>query len=279
MLVKSLGNRALPFLHVGMRAVLDRFFLFWERRFASKGIPGLVSIPIATFDRVDVLAGRTLPNLLGQSYSNIEIIVVSDGGPPTLAEAVGKISDPRVRFVQLKNRSRYPVDPLSLWFVAGSRPRNVGSRLARGEFLLWMSDDDVLAPGAISNLVGFLRRHQSFDAVGGTVEVGGANPVLNQPGCGAGTVGYNTGAMPGWLHRRYLKAFRWSTQSWRKSWNRPADYDLFQRMSRLGIRFGYVNDLVSIQLDVGISGKVGSQAAVWEEIRRREQRLDGWDGE
>ena len=40
---------------------------------------GLVSVPIATYDRIEVLIERTLPALLAQTYSNLEVIVVGDG--------------------------------------------------------------------------------------------------------------------------------------------------------------------------------------------------------
>lgn len=238
----------------------------------GKGIPGLVSIPIATYDRIRVLKDRTLPNLLQQDYQDIEIIVVGDGTPRQQLEELEELEEldsQRVKTIFLPRRSRYPKDPLNLWFVAGSRPRNVGARCARGEFLLWMSDDDVLAPGAISHLVSFLRRNPEYDTVGGITQRGTTNPEYNDPRDKPNEVGHATAAMPGWLHRRYLRMFRWSPQSWRKRWNRPADYDLAERMGRAGAKFGAIPELVGIQVEGPSTGKMGSANSVMEEENRR----------
>ena len=255
---------------LGIR-ILDSIRLTCERSVGGKGIQGLVSIPIATYDRAEILVSRTLPSLLRQTYPHIEIIVVSDGGPKNVGQAVLALSDPRIRFFQLKKRSRYPSDPLSLWLVAGSKARNLGARHARGQFILWISDDDILMPDAIENLVNFLILNPKIDAVGGTVQIGTKNPTLNNPRDNPEKVGFETAAMPGWLHRRHLRAFRWNVRSWKKKWNRPVDYDLSERMLRRKIRFGAIHDIVALQVEVGDSGKVGSEGAVWEELRRREQ--------
>ncbi len=250
----------------------DSYRLRQELRKPNDGIKGLVSVPIATYDRAQILVERTIPSLLASSYSALEIIVVSDGGSTHLREVVSALDDERVRFVQLEKRSKYPKCPLDLWFVAGSRPRNVGAQLARGEFLLWISDDDIVMPDGISALVRHLEQNPDVDAVGGAVQVGELKPSVNVPSGNPSRIGFETGAMPGWLHRRHLRAFRWSTNSWRKDWNRPADYDLAERMLAKGVRFGAIDELVAIQTEVGESGKFGSKAAIWEELRRRQAK-------
>lgn len=246
-----------------------KFLLVKRLKNAEKGIPGLVSIPIATYDRINVLKDRTLPNLLQQDYEMIEVIVVGDGTPRQQLKELEELDAERIRIVFLPRRSRYPKDPLNLWFVAGSRPRNVGARRARGEFLLWMSDDDLLAPGAISHLVSFLRMNPEYDAVGGITQRGATNPDYNNPRDKPNEVGHATAAMPGWLHRRYLRMFRWSSQSWRKRWNRPADYDLAERMGRAGAKFGAIPELVGIQVEGLSTGELGSANSVMEEENRR----------
>ena len=251
-------------------SVLDSSRLFFQRLVPPRYVPGLVSIPIATYDRQDVLVTRTIPSLLESSYRNIEIIVICDGGPEIVRRSVEGLGDDRISFIQLKKRSRYPSDPLNLWFVAGSRPRNIGARRARGEFILWMSDDDILLPKALNSLVSYLRENPAIDAVGGTVQVGTMNPTFNIPSENPDRIGIQTGAMPAWLHRRHLKAFKWNPHSWRNHWNRPADYDLANRMLRKRIRFGAIDEVVVIQAEVADSGQLGSKAAIWEELRRRD---------
>jgi hypothetical protein len=37
----------------------------------------LVSFPIATFNRVEILVNRTIPSILAQTHRNIEVVVVA----------------------------------------------------------------------------------------------------------------------------------------------------------------------------------------------------------
>lgn len=253
-------------------AILDAWRFRLESRASADGDSGLVSVVIATYDRAEILVERTIPSLLESSYKELEVIVVCDGGPPKVREAVSTLDDERIRFVQLRKRSKYPKDPRDLWFVAGSRPRNVGARIARGQFLFWISDDDVIMPDGIDALVRHLREHPHIDAVGGAVQIGEANPIINLPSQNSDRIGFETGAMPGWLHRRRLRAFRWSTNSWLKEWNRPADYDLAERMMAKGVRFGAIDEIVAAQVEVGDRGLIGSKAAVLEELERRQAK-------
>ena len=277
-LIMRICSKAVSAVRSASVAISDSWRLSLELKRESECVSGLVSIPIATYDRVDVLVERTIPTLLESTYEALEIIVVSDGGQVGLRRAVSELGDERVRFIQLRTRSRYPRDPLDVWFVAGSRPRNIGARYARGEFILWISDDDVVLPTAISALVGYLRENPTIDAVGGAVQVREVNAKINLPSQKPRQIGFETGAMPAWLHRRYLRAFRWSTSSWRKSWNRPADYDLAERMLAKGRQFGAIDELVAIQPEVGTTGYVGSKAAIWEEINRRQLRRPTFGG-
>lgn len=129
----------------------DRLRLQGEQRRFRLLTPSLrdrVSVPIATYDRIDVLVERTIPALLAQTHRDVEVIVVGDGTPPKLFARLADIDDPRVIRLRLPERTRYPSDPLERWMVAGWHPRNVGASMASGGWLLWMSDDDLILPEA-----------------------------------------------------------------------------------------------------------------------------------
>ena len=248
--------------------VADRVRLGARRRATRGRQSRRVSVPIATYDRIDVLIDRTIPALLAQSHREVEIIVVGDGTPSDLWERLERVQDPRVRLKRLSSRTRYPDDPLSLWMVAGWRARNVGARLATGNWILWMSDDDILPEDSIEALLAVAERDPEVELVSGEKQVGleGQRQVTlasTDHGLPLRVIG-----MP-LLCRSTLAAFRWNRHSWRKSWNRPCDFDLLERMGRLGVKMDVTDRLVAIHPEVADTGLVGSRGAIAEELRRR----------
>jgi glycosyltransferase involved in cell wall biosynthesis len=112
----------------------------------------LVSVIIAAykpgdaFRRVmDSLDAQTLPQ------EQFETIVVDDGSPDDTFERMQELAStrPNMRVEQIEN---------SGW---GSRPRNVGTDLARGEYVMFMDHDDSLFPDALRAAVEFAKANRS----------------------------------------------------------------------------------------------------------------------
>ena len=70
------------------------------------------------------------------------------------------------------------------------------------------------------------------------------------------------GGMQTWLYRSYLKCFKWNRQSWRKSYDRPVDYDLQQRFYRTGVRMDCIRDIVFYNPPVEGTNTTGYAAAI-----------------
>ncbi|HZF68828.1 MAG TPA: glycosyltransferase family A protein [Gemmatirosa sp.] len=102
-----------------------------------------------------------IESLRAQSHRNLEIIVVDDGSPDDVAEALR--AHPDVQLV--RHRHRGP-----------SAARNAGLAHARGEYVAFLDADDVLYPDALARGLEALERHPdcAFAAGGHTVRVGGA---------------------------------------------------------------------------------------------------------
>ena len=83
-------------------------FLEWKARNPLPGQP-LVSVNVATYNRAKLLTERCIPSVLGQTYDNLELIVVGDGCTDETEELVAEIDDPRLTFVNLP-RDSYPED-------------------------------------------------------------------------------------------------------------------------------------------------------------------------
>jgi hypothetical protein len=115
----------------------------------------LVTVTVATYNRARLLAERCIPSVLNQTYANLELIVVGDRCTDETEEAICKIDDPRLTFINLPERGSYPADPHRRWLVAGVPPANKALAMARGDFVTHLDDDDEYVPDRLEKLVKF----------------------------------------------------------------------------------------------------------------------------
>jgi peptidoglycan/LPS O-acetylase OafA/YrhL len=101
-----------------------------------------VSVVIPTLNRANWLR-EAMDSVLSQDYRNLELVVVDDGStdetPELLAQYERRNPEERFRFLRQENAGQ-------------ARALNRGNRLARGEIIGYLSDDDLLAPGAVTRL-------------------------------------------------------------------------------------------------------------------------------
>lgn len=113
-------------------------------------ISNLVSVIIPTYHRCDLLR-RSIESVLGQTYREIECIVVNDNTPGDeysckLYELIAQYrTDDRVIFLEQKEH------------INGAEARNCGIRNARGEFVAFLDDDDWWKADKIEKQVNFIR--------------------------------------------------------------------------------------------------------------------------
>jgi glycosyltransferase involved in cell wall biosynthesis len=108
---------------------------------------------------------------LGQAELAVEVIVLDDSPEGSARDAVASIGSSRVRYVKRTTPSN-------------GRPavvRNEGAELARGRFLHFLDDDDVLEPGALAALArALVARPQTGMAFGAVVPFGDDAAVLRR---------------------------------------------------------------------------------------------------
>jgi glycosyltransferase involved in cell wall biosynthesis len=123
----------------------------------------LVSVCVATYNRSDLLIERCVRSILNQDYQNLEIIVIGDCCTDNTEAAMEMISDKRLRFYNLPQRGHYPSNPDLRWMVAGTKPINEALKLATGDFITHLDDDDEYLSDRISKLVTFIQEsHVDF---------------------------------------------------------------------------------------------------------------------
>lgn len=104
----------------------------------------LVSVVIPTYQHANTV-GRCIESVLGQTYRNIEIIVVDDGSTDDTASVL-KVFNTKIRVIHQKN--------------AGANPaRNRGLAEAKGEFVVFSDADVVMKPEMIARFVQQLTEH------------------------------------------------------------------------------------------------------------------------
>ena len=117
----------------------------------------LVSVVIRTMNRPEALR-EALQSVRQQTYRNVEAVVVEDGPADSETMIRTEFADLNVNYIALgENQGRC---------AAG----NVGLANAKGKYLNFLDDDDVLYPRHVETLAGFLEREQASAAYAGAFE-------------------------------------------------------------------------------------------------------------
>lgn len=88
----------------------------------------LFSIIIPTYNRVSLIP-RAIESVLGQTYKNLELIIVDDGSTDNTKAVVERYRDDRIKYIYQENQER-------------SAARNRGIHEAKGEWICFLDSDD-----------------------------------------------------------------------------------------------------------------------------------------
>jgi glycosyltransferase involved in cell wall biosynthesis len=108
----------------------------------------VVSVVVPAFNG-EARIGSSLASVVAQTYDRIEVIVVDDGSIDDTAGAAQRVlGEGRFPYRVVRQENRGP-----------SSARNRGWRLAEGEWIQFLDDDDRIAPGKIALQVEALKKH------------------------------------------------------------------------------------------------------------------------
>ena len=116
-----------------------------------------VSIITPTYNRAGFV-GSAIEHILAQSFQDWELIVVDDGSTDATPEVVEayRRRDPRIRSVRQANAGL-------------PAARNAGLRVARGEYVAFLDDDDRFLPEKLERQLPLLRQRPELGFVYGPV--------------------------------------------------------------------------------------------------------------
>jgi hypothetical protein len=201
----------------------------------------LVTIRIATYNRGQLVADRAIASAVAQTYPNLEILVVGDHCDAATEMAVKSVDDPRIKFINLAERGRYPADPTLRWMVAGTTPMNAALAVARGSWIAPCDDDDELTPDHVEVLLETARSRRlefvwsaaKWEVKPGEWKIVG-NGSFHHGSFSHGSVFYASG----------LRFFRHNERSWKIM--QPADWDMWSRMQKAGVIMGFLDQVTYI---------------------------------
>ena len=74
---------------------------------------------------------KTIESVLNQTYKNFELIIVNDGSTDDTEEVIKEFDDSRIKYIKSKN------------WGGPARPRNIGIKYSKGEYVNFLDDDDL----------------------------------------------------------------------------------------------------------------------------------------
>lgn len=233
-----------------------------DRLYANEKNP-LISVTIATYNRAGLLAEKVLPAVLCQTYENFEVIIVGDHCTDDTPDRLAKIKDPRVQFFNLRERPTYPSDKKDRWRIAGVEAIRRARDMSRGSWIAHVDDDDVFTPDHLEKLLG-RAQEGNYEFVSGRSRIESRTGKWAEKGSmlfrrgplysgAVGPVMHST-----ILYRSYLRFFAHDVRNC-LDFELNGDAFVMRRMFNVGVRAGFVNEVLTIQpLRPGQSGRQAS---------------------
>ncbi len=199
----------------------------------------LISVYVPTYNRKEILLNRALPSILGQTYKNIEVIIVDDGSKDGTYEAVSEIKDPRIKVIR-SNRSkyRYPNKSFYHWLAGPVEAANLGIQNCKGLWIARNDDDDIWDKEHLTSLLKYANEKE--------LEIVSSNIIYKDTVTGERLeVGYQAktklGGPQTWVYKNTLKFLRFNIHCWRKNYYKVNDADFHYRVWRSGAKIGHLD--------------------------------------
>jgi hypothetical protein len=110
----------------------------------------LISVVLSTRNRASIVP-RAIASVTAQSYGNFELIVVDDASDDETPQVLGSFKDQRIRVVRRDRQG------------GASATRNTGLAQARGEYVAYLDDDNVMHPHWLRGVAWAFELHPDAD--------------------------------------------------------------------------------------------------------------------
>lgn len=130
----------------------------------------LISVIVPVYN-VEQYLSKCVDSILGQTYTNLEVILVDDGSPDNCGHICDEYAekDRRIKVIHKKNGGL-------------SDARNAAIDVAKGEYITFVDSDDTITPDYIETLYQLVNKYQCKIGVACLqTYLEGANPSISQP--------------------------------------------------------------------------------------------------
>lgn len=115
-----------------------------------------VSVVMSTYNRAADFLPKAIKSVINQSFTDWELIVVDDCSTDKTGRVVASFRDKRIKYTKLDEN-----------FGSDTRPKNVGTMMARGEYIAFLDDDVKYRKHTLRTFVNYLDAHPETDVVYG----------------------------------------------------------------------------------------------------------------
>lgn len=106
----------------------------------------MVSVILTTYNRAHLVM-ESIYSVLGQTYSNLELIIADDGSTDNTEELVQALPDPRIRYYKMPHTGRTAI------------LKNAAIRHSKGELIAFIDSDDTWTENKLEKQVQLLHKH------------------------------------------------------------------------------------------------------------------------
>ena len=220
----------------------------------------LISVYVPTYNRCSILMDRAIPSVLNQTYSNFEFIIIGDGCTDDTELRVLGLSDPRIKFVNIKRKKRvFPNTVKNHWLAGPVEPANYALNMVKGEWIARIDDDEQWTEDHLEKLLEFALLNNKEFVTANVETIVDGNKVIKKGHKmysdyfetkklqGKSIENPSIGGTSTILYKSYLKSFKYNKNCWRKTVNSANDIDLYVRFIKANVRIGHLDDVVTYQ--------------------------------
>ncbi len=114
-----------------------------------------ISVIIPVSRSIEVVTSA-IDSVAAQTYSNIELILVTESENKDLSSNIKKRRDKRILLITNSSKSKVSGEWAN-WSVSGGSSRNIGLQSMSGDFFTFLDDDDFMLPQKIEKCLNFAK--------------------------------------------------------------------------------------------------------------------------